>query len=107
MERYRLSEDELVAAAKEAYDAACGSFVLQSAEDAWYTTERLAAAVERIKSGCPEAAITLSCGIKTRSQYRRLRAAGADRYLLRFETSDPVLHARLRNGIGLDRRLGP
>ncbi len=105
VERYRLSEDELVAAAEEAYDAGLRSFVLQSAEDAWYTTERLAAAVHRIKDRLPEAAITLSCGIKTRSQYRRLKAAGADRYLLRFETSDPELHARLRNGISLDRRL--
>jgi biotin synthase len=105
VERYRLSEDELAAAAESAYAAGLRSFVLQSGEDGWYTTDRLAAVVERIKARCPAAAITLSCGIKPRSQYRTLKAAGADRYLLRFETSDPELHARLRNGISLGRRL--
>jgi biotin synthase len=105
VERYRLTEDELAAAAESAYAAGLRSFVLQSAEDGWYTTDRLAAAVERIGARCPDAAITLSCGIKPRSQYRTLKSAGADRYLLRFETSDPELHARLRNGISLARRL--
>jgi biotin synthase len=105
VERYRLSQGELVSAAEAAYAAGLRSFVLQSAEDGWYTADRLAAAVGRIRERCPGAAITLSCGIKTRSQYRSLKAAGADRYLLRFETSDPGLHERLRNGISLERRL--
>ncbi len=105
VERYRLEPDELVAAAEIAYAAGLRSFVLQSAEDPWYTTRRLAGAVERVRERCPDAAITLSCGIKTLRQYRDLRSAGADRYLLRFETSDPELHRYLRGGISLERRL--
>jgi biotin synthase len=105
VERYRLEPDELVAVVEIAYRAGLRSFVLQSAEDSWYTTDRLAGAVARIKTLFPDAAITLSCGIKTLAQYRELRAAGADRYLLRFETSDPELHRRLRGGITLERRL--
>ncbi len=104
-ERYRLEPTELLAAALGAYAAGLRSFVLQSAEDPWYTTARLAAVVASIKSSCPEAALTLSCGVKTRAEYRELKAAGADRYLLRFETSDPELHRRLRDGIGLGTRL--
>jgi len=105
VERYRLEPEELVATVETAYRAGLRSFVLQSAEDPWYTTDRLAGAVARIKGSFPDAAITLSCGIKTLGQYRELKAAGADRYLLRFETSDPELHRRLRGGITLERRL--
>jgi len=105
VERYRLEPEELVAAAELAYAAGLRSFVLQSAEDPWYTVERLAGAVERIKERCPGAAVTLSCGIKSRADYRALKSAGADRYLLRFETSDPALHRYLRGGIVLERRL--
>ncbi|HET7838153.1 MAG TPA: [FeFe] hydrogenase H-cluster radical SAM maturase HydE [Rectinemataceae bacterium] len=105
VERYRLKPDELVGAAAGAYAAGLRSFVLQSAEDPWYSTDRLAAVLQRIKAACPEAAITLSCGVKPRSEYRELKAAGADRYLLRFETSDPELHRRLRDGLTLEARL--
>ncbi|HTX74537.1 MAG TPA: [FeFe] hydrogenase H-cluster radical SAM maturase HydE [Rectinemataceae bacterium] len=105
VERYRLTPDELVATAVSAYGAGLRSFVLQSAEDAWYSADRLAPVLERIRSRCPGAAITLSCGIKSREEYHVLHAAGADRYLLRFETSDPELHRRLRGGISLERRL--
>jgi biotin synthase len=103
--RYRLSPGELVEAAKRAHAAGLRSFVLQGAEDPSYTTERLAGCVARIKEACPGAAITLSCGVLPRAAYAALREAGADRYLLRFETSDPALHERIRNGLPLGRRL--
>jgi biotin synthase len=105
VERYRIGPDELVATARSAYEAGLRSFVLQSAEDPWYTTGRLALVVRRVREQCPEAAITLSCGVKPRLEYRELKAAGADRYLLRFETSDRELHRRLRGGMPLETRL--
>jgi biotin synthase len=39
------------------------------------------------------------------AEYRKLRDAGADRYLLKFETSDARLYARLRPGCRLSDRL--
>ncbi len=40
-------------------------------------------------------AITLSLGERTKEEYQVWRQAGADRYLLRFETSDPQLYKKL------------
>lgn len=103
--RYRLEPGDLVEAARQAWEAGLRSLVLQSAEDPWYTTDRLAGAVAAIKAACPGLALTLSCGVKSRAAYAQLKEAGADRYLLRFETCDPGLHRRIRNGQGLESRL--
>jgi biotin synthase len=105
VERYRYGPEEILAIARKGYRAGLRSFVIQGGEDPSYSERELPRAVELVKRHCPEAAVTLSAGILPRESYERLRAAGADRYLLRFETSDPVLHARIRAGVGLDRRL--
>uniref|UniRef100_UPI002639FDF7 radical SAM protein n=1 Tax=Oceanispirochaeta sp. TaxID=2035350 RepID=UPI002639FDF7 len=74
--------------------------------DAEYGHERICRLVEAIKDQTGgKAALTLSCGMRSLSQYREMKAAGGDRYLLRFETSDPELHAYLRNGSSLASRL--
>ncbi len=103
--RYRLESGEIAAIALKGYRAGLRSFVLQGGEDAAYAEDSLPRAVGLIRESCPEAAITLSAGILSRAAYARLRAAGADRYLLRFETSDPALHSLLRGGVSLERRL--
>jgi biotin synthase len=105
VERYRLEPEEIAALARKGYRAGLRSFVLQGGEDPGYAEASLPRAVELIRADCPDAALTLSAGILDRAAYDRLRRAGADRYLLRFETSDPALHASLRGGIGLERRL--
>jgi len=88
------------------FSAGLRTFVLQSGEDMFYSTSVLAGLVEKIKNATGgEAAITLSCGIRSKEDYLKLKIAGADRYLLRFETSDPALHAYLRSGIRLEERL--
>jgi biotin synthase len=47
----------------------------------------------------------MSVGIRTESDYQIMRAAGADRYLLKHETSDPLLFSRLRPGTSLTERI--
>jgi len=103
--RYRLEPDRIADLARKGYAAGLRSFVLQGGEDEAFSESSLPRAVEAIKRDCPGAAVTLSAGILSRSAYARLKTAGADRYLLRFETSDPALHRRLRGGVGLERRL--
>jgi biotin synthase len=103
--RFRLEPEEILAIALRGYAAGLRSFVLQGGEDSAFSGEALSLAVEGIRNACPEAAITLSAGTLDRSAYARLKDAGADRYLLRFETSDPVLHHRLRWGQSLELRL--
>ena len=104
--RYRLSGDEIVSAAKSGWSAGLKTFVLQGGEDPYCSTDMMCRVTERIKElTAGEAAVTLSLGIKSKADYSLLKKAGADRYLIRFETSDPDLHRYLRGGVTLERRL--
>ena len=95
--RYQLSEDEIVAAARQAERARYGSVVLQSGEVA---SEANTAFVERVVSRLhaefgDALGVTLCLGEQSEETYRRWRAAGAHRYLLRIESSNPELYAKL------------
>ncbi|MBR1672557.1 MAG: [Fretibacterium sp.] len=57
--------------------------------------EVLCGLVAGIKARHPDCAITLSMGERSFESYRRLREAGADRYLLRHETANKAHYARL------------
>lgn len=88
IERYRLSEKEILDCAKEGYDLGFRTFVLQGGEDSYFTDERLISIISKIKKAYPDAAITLSIGERDYESYKRLREAGADRYLLRHESAN-------------------
>lgn len=95
--RFHMTADEVVRAAEWANKAGYGSVVLQSGE---LTGEANAAFVEdvvrRIHAAAGDAfGITLSLGEQSEETYRRWKEAGAHRYLLRIETSNPELYARL------------
>ncbi len=104
--RYRLDEKQILEIIREGFKAGLRTFVLQSGEDDFYTGKILTALIEKIKTKTNgEAALTLSCGIRKKEEYRAFKKAGADRYLLRFETAGPDLHRHLRNGRTLEERL--
>lgn len=88
--RYRLSQSQIVACAHEAVRLGFGSLVIQAGEDPRLTPRMIEATIRRIKAETP-LALTLSLGAQPLSVLARWRAAGADRYLLRFETSAPHL----------------
>ena len=94
-ERYRLSPDQILECCEHGYGLGFRTFVLQGGEDPWFTDERLAALLRRIKTNWPDCAVTLSVGERALASYRLLREAGADRFLLRHETADPVHYAKL------------
>lgn len=104
LQRYRMSEDEILASAQEAKKLGYRSVVLQSGEDRGFKTDALCRVVEKIKKNV-KVAITLSVGEKSFGEYRALKEAGADRYLMRFETSNPMLYKKLRPGSELGKRL--
>ena len=56
-------------------------------EDPELTCQRVAGLVRRIKADTP-LAVTLSLGERSDDELAAWREAGADRYLLRFETSN-------------------
>lgn len=101
--RYRMSDDQLVDTARRAVDMGFGTVVLQSGEDMHFDRDRLARVVERIKR--MDVAVTLSVGERPRADYKAWRDAGADRYLLRIETSDRDLYHRLNPGMSWQRRI--
>ena len=102
-QRYRLTPEEIVALAEMAKAAGYPTVVMQSGEDAWFTAERLAAIVREVKA--LGLTVTLSVGERTREEYRALREAGADRFLLRIETTDQALYERLDPGMSYENRV--
>lgn len=104
--RYQMTSDEIRAAARQiAATNTAGTIVLQAGETPGRSDDDIAALVRDIKTDCPDLAITLSVGNRPRHVYARWRDAGMDRYLLRFETSDADLFARLHPGSTLAERL--
>ena len=88
--RYRMEPAEIMASARQAVAFGYGTVVLQAGEDFGLTGKWVTDIVRQIKSETP-LAVTLSLGERTEAELNAWRKAGADRYLLRFETSDPKL----------------
>jgi len=88
-DRYRLTKEDILACCDEGYALGFRTFVMQGGEDGHFTDEFLVELLGGIKSRYPDCAVTLSLGERSRESYARLKEAGADRYLLRHETSDP------------------
>ncbi len=93
--RYRLTEEEILACCDEGYALGFRTFVLQGGEDGYFSDEVLTSLLGRIKTCHPDCAVTLSLGERSRESYQALRAAGADRYLLRHETCDEAHYSVL------------
>ncbi len=94
-DRYRLTEDEILECCDEGYALGFRTFVMQGGEDGHFTDEVMESVLTKIKSRYPDCAVTLSLGERTRESYRRLKEAGADRYLLRHETATESHYGKL------------
>jgi biotin synthase len=90
LERYRMSVEEILNSARQAVEFGYGTVVLQGGEDFRLTRDWVAEVVRQIKAETP-LAVTLSLGEREDGELAAWREAGADRYLLRFETSDRAL----------------
>jgi biotin synthase len=106
VKRYRLSDGEIAESVSAGLQAGLKTFVLQSGEDAGNDVRSLCRLVGNLRNRFGnEFALTLSCGEMPKSDYLELKKSGADRYLMRFETSDPEIYSRLKNGEKLEARL--
>jgi biotin synthase len=101
--RYRLSLDEILSVSDAVSARGLGTIVLQSGEDG-SDAGFIAEIVREIKAR-HDLAITLSVGERSRADYALWREAGADRYLLRIESSDPALYEALHVGRSFQTRL--
>jgi biotin synthase len=104
LQRYRMAPDQIIAAGLKAAELGYGTVVLQSGEDAWYRAEIIADTIRRLKAQA-DVAVTLCLGERPREDYALWREAGADRYLVRIETSNRELYAKLHPGMSFDNRV--
>ncbi|MBN1527076.1 MAG: [FeFe] hydrogenase H-cluster radical SAM maturase HydE [Candidatus Omnitrophica bacterium] len=104
LKRYRMPKAGILEAVRDICDSGIGTVVLQSGEDDGLDPLWLKEVIESIKSES-DIAVTLCVGEKTRDEYRLWREAGADRYLLKIETSDRALYESLHPGMSYDNRL--
>ncbi|HEY3276039.1 MAG TPA: [FeFe] hydrogenase H-cluster radical SAM maturase HydE [Syntrophorhabdaceae bacterium] len=97
VDRYQMSEEEILEGARFAFESNYASVVLQSGErkDRAFTSfvERILKGIKEMSGG--KLGITLSLGEQSEETYRRWFEAGAHRYLLRIETSNEELYGRL------------
>ncbi len=103
LERYRLSIEEAYDFAKKAKEYGYKTVVLQSGEDAYYSVERLVKLLQDIKK--LDLAITLSIGERPYEEYKAFKEAGADRYLIRIETTDKELYKKMHPNMSFENRV--
>ena len=97
VERFQMDEAEVFREAMWAYEADYGSCVIQAGER---QDEAFISMIERVLRRIAEATdgamgVTLSLGEQEEETYRRWREAGAHRYLLRIESSNPEIYAKI------------
>lgn len=100
--RYRMSAEEILDAARLTVRLGYGTLVLQGGEDFGLTGPWIAAVIRRIRTETP-LAVTLSLGERRDEELALWREAGADRYLLRFETANRELFDRIHPPLGTRR----
>ena len=104
-ERYRLSREDILSCCENGYELGFRTFVMQGGEDAYYNDEFMCGIIREIKNKYPDCAVTLSLGERSNQSYKRMKEAGADRYLLRHETADVELYKKLHpNNMSLENR---
>lgn len=104
--RYRLDKEDILLCCKEGYELGFRTFVLQSGEDLYFNDDRLCEIISSIHKTYPDCAITLSIGERSKDSYQRLFDAGANRYLLRHETANPLHYKKLHpKEMSFDQRM--
>lgn len=102
--RYRMSTEEVLESVAKIAAQGVQTVVLQSGEDDGLDPEWLADVVRDVKERY-DMAVTLSVGERPQQDYELWRSAGADRYLLKIESSDKELYESLHAGRRLETRL--
>jgi biotin synthase len=100
LKRYNLSDEEILTAAKFAYDNLYGSIALQSGElESPVIADRIENLIYKIKAlSKGELGITLSVGEQNPEIYQKWFEAGAHRYLLRIEATNESLYRKIHPG---------
>jgi len=103
-ERYRLSKEQIMHCCDQGYWLGYRTFVLQGGEDPFFTDDVLVDIISSIKTRWSDVAITVSIGERSKESYKKLKEAGADRYLLRHETANEALYESIHENMKLSSR---
>ena len=103
IDRYRISKENIISYAEHAVNMGYKTIVLQSGEDEYYNTDLMCEIIEEIKK--LGVALTLSIGEKTYEEYKAFKEAGADRYLIRIETTDKTLYNQMHPNMDFYNRV--
>jgi len=101
--RYRMQDEQILTLAQKAVTYGYKTVVLQGGEDPFFTTEKVVFLLQKIKA--LGLAITLSIGERSYEDYQAFKQAGADRYLLRIETTDRALYEKYNPNMSFENRL--
>ena len=103
VQRYRMQPEEILECAKHATDIGFKTIVLQSGEDPFFTKERLCEIIKEIKK--MNVALTLSIGERSYDEYHAFKESGANRYLIRIETTDKKLYEKMHPNMSFENRI--
>ena len=104
VKRYRFTDTEIIDLAQTAFSEGIRRMFLVSGEDPKYDFQQLLNAVSGIKG--LGMFITMASGELEPEQYKELKAAGLDEYVMKFEMSDREDFNRLNPSTSYERRLG-
>jgi len=104
LQRYRMSMQEVLNGVDNIYSKGIRTVVLQAGEDPAVSASWLSQIIEQIRAKY-DMAITISFGEHSRQNYKLWKDAGAQRYLLKIESSDEMLYNSLHDGMLLNERL--
>lgn len=104
LERYKLTDRQILDCIEQVAGAGIGTVVLQSGEQAEFDANWFAGLIREIKKRF-DIAITLSVGERPFDDYALWKEAGADRYLLKIETTNRQLYQKLHPQMSFDNRL--
>lgn len=96
VERYSMAREDILTAAAMADKNQLGSITIQSGEvKSKEFTDDMESIIRQIRAQFPDLKIVLSLGEQTKETYKAWSKAGADRYLLKIETTSPKLYTKL------------
>ncbi|HOO56102.1 MAG TPA: [FeFe] hydrogenase H-cluster radical SAM maturase HydE [bacterium] len=104
LNRYTMSEKEILETVRFEAERGRKTVVLQSGENPVFSAKTVSDIVRKIKEHA-DIAVTLSLGEYSKEDFKMMREAGADRYLLRHETIDEKLYSELHPGASYENRL--
>ncbi len=103
IKRYRLTSNEIKECGQYAVKLGYKTIVLQSGEDDYFDADKICKIIEELKKY--NLAVTLSIGERTFEEYKAFKDSGADRYLLRIETTDENLYKTLHPNMNFKNRI--